>query len=77
MFRNTVADMSTGHPHSIPSRRHKASGQAVVTLTDGLVGRRDVLLGHYKTKTLKIEFSRVIAESLANGRQRATVGSVP
>ena len=51
--------------------------EAVVTLTDGLGGRRDVLLGHYKTKALKIEYSRVIAESLANGRQRATVGSVP
>lgn len=36
----------SNHRKSVPSyRRHKASGQAIVTLPDGHGRRRDVLLG--------------------------------
>jgi integrase len=53
----------------VPSyRRHKQSGQAVVTLPDGLGGRRDVLLGKYKSKQSRQEYARVISEWEANGR---------
>ena len=54
---------------SIPSyRRHKQSGQAIVTLSDGLGNRRDVLLGKYRTTQSRLEYARVIAEWEANGR---------
>jgi hypothetical protein len=49
--------------HSVPSYRlHKQSGQAIVTLTDGLGGRRDVLLGKYGTPESRAEYARVLAE---------------
>jgi integrase len=55
---------------SVPSYRlHKQSGQAVVTLTDGLGRRRDVLLGHHDTPASRVEYARVIAEWEANGRR--------
>jgi integrase len=41
-------------------RLHKQSGQAIVTLTDGLGGRRDVLLGRYGTKESRTEYTRVL-----------------
>jgi hypothetical protein len=44
--------------------KHKASGQAVVTLN-----RVDRYLGPHGTKTSKLEYDRLIAEWLANGRQ--------
>src|SRR5947209_8625110 len=54
----------------IPSYRlHKQSGQAVVTLTDGLGGRRDVLLGKYGTAESRQQYARVLAEWEANGRR--------
>src|SRR5262245_43607198 len=54
----------------IPSYRlHKQSGQAVVTLPDGLGGRRDVLLGAYGTPASRAEYARVLAEWEANGRR--------
>jgi integrase len=57
-------------PSSVPSyRRHKQSGQAIVTLTDGLGGRRDVLLGKYGTRESRAEYARVIAEWEASGRR--------
>src|SRR5262245_20395003 len=49
-------------------RRHKQSGQAIVTLSDGLGGRRDVLLGKYGTAASRAEYARVIAEWEASGR---------
>ena len=55
---------------SVPTyRRHKQSGQALVTLTDGLGGRRDVLLGKYGTRASRTEYARVIAEWEANSRR--------
>ena len=54
----------------VPSyRRHKPTGQAVVTI-DG----RDFYLGTWNTKASKVEYDRLIAEWIANGRQlRSTI----
>jgi hypothetical protein len=41
---------------------HRQSGQAVVTLPDGLGGRRDVLLGNHGTPESRAEYLRVLAE---------------
>lgn len=49
----------------VPSyRRHKASGQAVVTISG-----KDIYLGKWNTKASKAEYDRLIAEFLANGRR--------
>src|SRR2546423_1614649 len=62
--------MSRLHTLRVPSYRlHKQSGQAVVTLTDGLGGRRDVLLGKHGTKASRVEYARIIAEWEAGGRR--------
>jgi len=45
-------------------RKHRASGQAVVT-----IGGRDHYLGPYGTKASRIEYDRIITEWLANDRQ--------
>lgn len=59
--------MSSTH---VPTyREHKQSGQAIVTLTDGLGNRRDVLLGAHGTKASRVEYARVIAEWEAAGRR--------
>jgi hypothetical protein len=50
-------------------RQHTQSGQAIVTLPDGLGGRKDVLLGKYGTKESRTEYARVIAEWEAAGRR--------
>jgi integrase len=53
----------------IPTYRlHKQSGQAIVTLPDGLGTRRDVLLGKYGTAESRKEYARVLAEWEVNGR---------
>src|SRR3954463_8307391 len=49
-------------------RRHKQSGQAIVTLTDGMGNRRDVLLGKHGTAASRAEYARVIGEWEASGR---------
>lgn len=50
---------------SVPRyRKHKASGQAIVTLSGQMF-----YLGHYGTKTSKAEYDRQVAEWLARGRQ--------
>jgi integrase len=57
-------------PRGVPSyRRHKQSGQAVVTLTDPSGQRHDVLLGQYGTKESRQEYARVLAEWEASGRR--------
>jgi hypothetical protein len=54
----------------IPSyRHHRQSGQAIVTLPNGLGGRHDVLLGRYGTTQSRHEYARVIAEWESNGRR--------
>jgi integrase len=54
----------------IPSYRlHKQSGQAIVTLTNTLGERRDILLGKYGTSESQAEYTRVLAEWQANGRR--------
>jgi hypothetical protein len=54
----------------LPSyRKHKQSGQAIVTLADGFGGRRDVLLGTYGTAASRKEYDRVIAKWIGNGRR--------
>lgn len=52
-------------PSSVPSyRRHKQSGQAIVTLSG-----RDHLLGPHNSKQSRQKYDRLIAEWLANGRR--------
>jgi integrase len=54
----------------VPSyRHHKQSGQALVTLTDGLGGRKDVLLGKYDSEQSYEAYQRVLAEWQRAGRQ--------
>jgi integrase len=50
-------------------RRHKQSGQGIVTLPDGLGGRRDILLGKYGTRESRSQYARVISEWSARGNQ--------
>jgi len=45
-------------------RKHKPSGRAVVTVDD-----RDFYLGPWESKASKLEYDRLIAEWLANGRR--------
>src|SRR5262249_46488594 len=49
-------------------RRHKTSGQAIVTLTDPSGQRRDVYLGTHGTAQSRKEYARVISEWEAAGR---------
>jgi len=51
-------------------RRHRASGQAIVTLSG-----RDYYLGPYGTKASRIEYDRLLAEWLAGGRHLANPGT--
>src|SRR5262249_47015308 len=54
----------------VPSyRKHKQSGQGIVTLTDGLGGRRDVLLGKYGTRESRTRYAQVIQEWESSGRR--------
>lgn len=54
-----------GPSKSLPSyRKHRSSGQAVVTLSG-----KDYYLGPYGTRSSKIEYDRLIGEWLANGRR--------
>jgi integrase len=53
-----------------PSYRfHKQSGQAIVTLPDGLGGRRDVLLGDHGSDQSWDEYNRVLTEWKASGKR--------
>jgi integrase len=60
----------------IPSYRlHKASGQAITTLTDTAGNRRDMLLGKYGSPESKAAYARVIAEwQQTHGSRPVTVG---
>ena len=48
-------------------RKHKASGQAIVTLSG-----RDHYLGPYGTKVSRLAYDRLVSEWIANGRQAPT-----
>jgi integrase len=62
--------MSAKNSHIPKYRRHRQSGQAIVTLPDSTTGRRkDVLLGKYGTKASKDEWQRVVVEWEANNRR--------
>jgi hypothetical protein len=51
--------------HAVPTyRRHKSTGQAVVTL-DG----RDFYVGKYKSKKSRDEYDRLVGQWQANGRR--------
>jgi integrase len=50
-------------------RRHRQSGQGIVTLTDGLGGRKDVLLGKYGTRDSRTRYAQVIQEWESSGRR--------
>src|SRR5262245_26424639 len=51
-------------------RRHKSSGQAIVTLTDAISGsRKDHLLGPHGSSTSRAEYARLIGEWEARGRR--------
>ncbi len=53
----------------IPAYRlHKQSGQAIVTLPDGLGGRRDFTLGEYGSPESRAEYARMLAEWEASAR---------
>jgi hypothetical protein len=57
--------MPTKSSLRVPSyRRHKPTGQAVVTFNG-----QDIYLGKWNTAASKAEYDRYIAEFLANGRQ--------
>lgn len=61
-----------GHSKTPPKyRKHKASGQAIVTI-DGKM----FYLGPHGTKTSKQEYDRLIGEWLANGRSLPTTVKV-
>jgi integrase len=64
--------MSRQYKNPPKYRRHKQSGQAIVTLSDGLGQRRDVLLGKYGTAKSRAEYGRIIAEWEAAGRRLPT-----
>jgi integrase len=58
----------------IPSYRlHKQSGQAIVTLTDAVGRRRDVLLGRFGTPESRAEYARHLAEWEASGRPAVAI----
>jgi hypothetical protein len=51
-------------------RRHRASGQAVVT-----IDCKDIYLGVWRSAASKAEYDRIILEWLANGRRMAQTGA--
>ena len=58
-----------GPSKSLPKyRKHKATGQAIVTLSG-----TDFYLGPHGTKASKLEYDRLIGEWLANGRRLTVV----
>jgi integrase len=71
--------MSGRRSTSVPKyRKHKQSGQAIVTLVDAVSGRRrDVLLGKFGTAASRADYGRAISEWEAAGRRLAGAGPAP
>jgi hypothetical protein len=60
----------------VPSyRRHKPSGQAVVTVRDQNGDRRDVYLGAYDSPESRREYARIVAELATNPTAAPTSAS--
>jgi integrase len=59
--------MTRRHHRDPKYRLHRQSGQAVVTLTDGMGGRRDVLLGRHGSPESWTKYYQTLAEWRANG----------
>src|SRR5207249_121418 len=73
IFRRRKGRAAMSRRIHVPSyREHKQSGQAIVTLTDGAGGRRDVLLGKHGTAASLAEYHRVVTEWEAAGRSVPT-----
>jgi integrase len=70
--------MSRIRQPSVPSYRlHRQSGQGIVTLPDGVGGRRDVLLGKHNSPESIAEYRRLIAEWSVRGRLPAARVATP
>lgn len=55
---------------SVPTyRKHKATGQAIVTLPDGFGGRKDNYLGPYGSEESRREYARLNQEWETRGRR--------
>jgi hypothetical protein len=62
-------------PSRLPKyRRHKQSGQAIVTIPDGLGVRRDFLLGPYGSAASRQKYDRLLGEWQASGRRLSPCG---
>jgi hypothetical protein len=59
-----VGPMSVRSPRTPSYRKHKPTGQAVVTLSG-----RDFYLGRYGSRESRSEYDRLIAEWLTSGRE--------
>ena len=60
----------TRGPDYVPKyRKHKPTGKAIVTFSNGFGQRRDYQLGNYGSKDSKAEYRRLLAEWLAGNRQ--------
>src|SRR5262245_19775424 len=58
-------------------RKHRQSGQAVVTLSDPTGRRKDYLLGRHGSAESKREYARLIAEWTAGGQSIPHAGPAP
>jgi hypothetical protein len=55
---------------SVPAYRlHRATGQGIVTLTDGTGSRRDVYLGKHGSEESQAAYTRILDEWRANGNR--------
>jgi len=78
LLPSSTKTTTNGKEKPVPSyRRHKQSGQAITCLTDGLGGRRDVLLGKYGTRESRVRYAEVIGQWEEAGRRLPGSGKAP
>jgi integrase len=77
VFRRKGTDRMSRRPRIPSYRLHKQSGQGIVTLTDPIGRRRDILLGKHGTPESRQEYARVLAEWEASGRILTPAGTPP